>query len=199
MTKATWFTEFTFTPTQSERFWNRVEKTDECWIWRGPTSSVTGYGVFAVTGSSLGAHRAAYLDARGPIDLGLVLDHLCRNKRCVNPEHLEPVTPRENTLRSPIVCPPACSKGHPFTPENTRMYMSGNGTRTRHCLTCGRERAKRSMAAKRRRDGAVPWAERTHCGRGHELTPENTYVPPSKPNRRECRACKALTKAEREG
>ena len=77
-----------------ERFWARVEKTSGCWNWTGPLHG--GDGTFDGTG----AHRAAFQFVRGNIPEGLHLDHLCRNKACVNPEHLEPVTKRENTLRA---------------------------------------------------------------------------------------------------
>ena len=76
-----------------ERFWNKVNKTEGCWLWTAALSH--GYGRFGKGGA---AHRLAWEDRNGPIPEGLVLDHLCRVPRCVNPEHLEPVTHRENTL-----------------------------------------------------------------------------------------------------
>jgi hypothetical protein len=71
-----------------------------CWNWTGNTNKVTGYGyVYVGPGKQGIAHRAAYRELVGPIPAGLVLDHLCRNKRCVNPKHLEPVTQGENVRR----------------------------------------------------------------------------------------------------
>jgi hypothetical protein len=70
-----------------------------CWIWLLKTNK-TGYGYDNIEGRQVLAHRRYYEDARGPIPAGLQLDHLCRQRLCVNPDHLEPVTPLENTRRS---------------------------------------------------------------------------------------------------
>lgn len=182
-------TTLELTPDQVRRFWDRVDVTSMCWTWQGPLNQ-QGYGVFGFNGTSTMAHRASFMLCYGSIEPGLVIDHMCRNTSCVNPEHLDQVTPQENTRRSPIAYPARCVNGHEFSPENTAMYMHATGKRGRYCLICSRERAKESMRRHRRKNGAVPWAERTHCGKGHELTPENTYVPPKHPNRRECRTCK---------
>lgn len=85
-----------------ERFWEKVEKRgpDECWEWGGTVAD--GYGRFREGGfgsSPVRAHRVAYKLLVGPIPEGLVLDHLCENRGCVNPAHLEPVTNRENLRR----------------------------------------------------------------------------------------------------
>jgi hypothetical protein len=69
-----------------------------CWEWIGTCQS-NGYGAFAVAGKTLRAHRWAYEHFVGPIPVGLTIDHLCRNRTCVNPEHMEPVTSAENTRR----------------------------------------------------------------------------------------------------
>lgn len=86
----------------SDRFWSKVAKTETCWLWTASLDG-SGYGQFftRVEGQrkSNRAHRLAYELVVGPIPEGLVLDHLCRNPKCVNPEHLEPVTDRENILR----------------------------------------------------------------------------------------------------
>src|SRR5512144_125133 len=88
-------------PKQSvdERFWKKVEKRgdDECWEWKAYRKD--GYGLFAYYGAHIMAHRWSYERAHGPIPRHLTLDHLCRNRMCVNPAHLEVVTIRENTLR----------------------------------------------------------------------------------------------------
>lgn len=94
------------TPAMAERFWSRVDKGPDCWLWTGPVHKVNGYGMWTVrfedgTTGSLRPHRAAWRFARGPIPDGLTIDHLCRTKLCVNPSHLEPVPPAVNTARVP--------------------------------------------------------------------------------------------------
>ena len=93
------------------------------------------------------AHRVVYEILVGPIPVGLELDHLCRNRACVNPDHLEPVTTRTNLLRgySPWACRARqthCKRGHEFTPENT--YGTGDGRR--YCRTCRRAHHRESRA-----------------------------------------------------
>jgi hypothetical protein len=87
---------------KSDRFWSKVDihlTTDRCWNWMCyPTSN--GYGQFRVGKCRVSAHRVAYELAVGPIPDGLHIDHLCSNRLCMNPWHLEPVTVRENNLRS---------------------------------------------------------------------------------------------------
>lgn len=96
--------------TAEERFWHRVEKTDGCWNWTGPLNE-KGYGILADEGKhTVRAHRFAFELLVGPIPEGLHLDHKCKNKRCVRPDHLEPVTLQENTRRywagdTPTVAP----------------------------------------------------------------------------------------------
>jgi HNH endonuclease len=79
-----------------ERFWEKVEQGEGCWLWTGAIDR--GYGQFVWNGRKR-AHRVAYELIIGPIPEGLELDHLCRNKSCVRPEHLEPVTKAENIRR----------------------------------------------------------------------------------------------------
>lgn len=80
------------------RFWTKVEKTASCWIWRAATNP-KGYGVFVWEKGSGArvAHRLAYEQIRGSIPAGMVLDHLCWNRACVNPDHLRPVSSRANS------------------------------------------------------------------------------------------------------
>lgn len=124
-----------------ERFWNKVNKTESCWNWTSATNGF-GYGLFWSFGKMVTAHRFSYELARGPIPKGLTLDHLCRNTICVNPDHLEPVTMRENILRgqSPTAINARksyCVNGHELTDENLiKMKLLQYGCRC--CKICQR-------------------------------------------------------------
>lgn len=89
--------------TADERFWRWVERGEGCWLWLASTDT-KGYGLFGAEGKLSKAHRYAYELLVGPIPEGLVLDHLCRVRHCVNPDHLEPVTTYENILRGEGAC-----------------------------------------------------------------------------------------------
>lgn len=85
-------------PKTLERFWSKVERTGTCWIWKGSITD-DGYGRFEYNYKHIKAHRFAFEITKYEIPKGLDLDHLCRNRSCVNPEHLEPVTRKENLRR----------------------------------------------------------------------------------------------------
>lgn len=125
-----------------------------CIVWTGALRE--GYGAIHHKGRMLRAHRVAYQLLVGPIPEGLVLDHLCRNRRCINPHHLEPVTMRVNTMRSPIApstinaLKTHCPKDHEYTPENT--YRRANGHRG--CRACGRIAARDRYARQMTATGA---------------------------------------------
>lgn len=136
--------------TAEERYWPKVERRedDECWPWLGYLNR-DGYGQFRGNGEVL-SHRFGYAVTVGPIPEGLTLDHLCRNRACQNPAHLEPVTMRENALRGngfPAVnaAKTRCKRGHEFTPENTYIYRAHNFT-SRVCRACRREASRRWRA-----------------------------------------------------
>jgi len=117
-----------------DRFWARVEPTGFCWEWVGGLDT-NGYGRVKVpdTHAASKAHRVAYELLVGPIPGGLVIDHLCRNTRCVNPDHLEPVTSGENTRRGlPAMPRPTCARGHEWTEENI-FPKPGGGRECRQC------------------------------------------------------------------
>lgn len=131
------------------KFWSKVDVRSglDCWQWRASQLSDTGYGQFGVERNGgwtmAPAHRVAYELIIGPIPEGLVIDHLCRNRLCVNPYHLEPVTNAENLRRgngwSGINARKAfCVHGHEFTPENT--YVGAKG---RSCRACNRAKEQR--------------------------------------------------------
>jgi hypothetical protein len=111
-----------------------------CWIWCGYIDK-HGYGQWSAYRKTYRAHRYMYEIAVGPIADGLTLDHLCGEKRCVNPEHLEPVTAAENSSRAAArTRGNYCFKGHELTPENTYNAPNGN----RQCRTCQRAAWRRS-------------------------------------------------------
>lgn len=121
-----------------DRFWERVDKTESCWLWTGALHK--GYGRIQNAGVDHQAHRFSYELHVGPIPDGLVLDHLCRVRHCVNPAHLEPVANGENVRRGegPFMQnarKETCVRGHDFTPENTKRRQNG----ARVCRTCQRD------------------------------------------------------------
>lgn len=132
------------------------EPNSGCWLWLGGVGR-GGYGLIKVHGKARMAHRVMYELRRGPIPDGLVLDHLCRTPCCVNPDHLEPVTERENILRGRGLAADNarkefCAHGHPLDVERT--YAASGGLRTgRQCRTClrraGRDYWARKQARKR--------------------------------------------------
>ncbi|GAA2629859.1 hypothetical protein GCM10009863_51610 [Streptomyces axinellae] len=171
------------------------QQEDGCVRWTGYVSQL-GYGAFSVNGQRVLAHRFVYELIVGPIPDGYHIDHLCHNRdesceggneclhrRCVNPDHLEPVTVLENLRRSPHTPygkPPktACIHGHALTDDNVYVFRSG----VRKCKRCTEEQQK-----ERYRKAHPPKPERRFCGKGHEMTEENTY---RYGNRRICRQCR---------
>lgn len=132
--------------TAEERFWEKVVKSDGCWIFTGHLNN-HGYGTFGITHDDrIYAHRYSYQLAYGPIPEGLVIDHICRTPPCVNPSHMEAVTQRENVYRgkSYLFHPKThCKHGHELTEGNVYRRPDTGG---RQCLTCVTRRNRNRYA-----------------------------------------------------
>lgn len=135
-------------PKFSRKPYYRVEPSG-CWTWLREIDT-KGYGMYRFQGNEpyvKRAHRWVYEQHRGPIPTGLELDHLCRVKACVNPDHLEPVTHAENVRRA--MTRTECRRGHPFTPENELWRKHG-----RTCRTCFQAANRRYYARKYGKEAA---------------------------------------------
>lgn len=136
--------------TYLQRFFPKIQYADKktgCWNWS--STKRAGYGLFKLDGKNVSAHRLSYNLFKGSISPELELDHLCRNRACVNPAHLEPVSHQQNCERGNIglfsSSKTHCPQGHEYQGEN--LYVNPN-TGRRTCRSCHRENTKLS---KRRR------------------------------------------------
>lgn len=138
-------------PKDLRRIFSKIKIVDSgCWEWQGTWRS-DGYSNFGIGGRNYYVHRLMYDWLRDEIRNGWVIDHLCRNLKCVNPFHLEPVTSAENLRRSPLT--PAgqthCKRGHAFTEENTIRRSSPSAPK-RRCKTCYQAQLRRVRDARRK-------------------------------------------------
>lgn len=179
-------------PWYCERFWNKVEaRANGCWEWTGCVCGRDGYGRFMLDGASRGSHRVALALFGRDIPPGLEVDHLCRNRGCVNPVHLEIVTHKCNTLRG--LAPSAnqarrshCVYGHALIADASRPGR-------RVCAECRMRRYRRQVVRRR----SVHWPDPIRvslCGYA-----QRAARPPSQmaalPDAVTCRACNNLLAA----
>jgi hypothetical protein len=121
--------------TPEQRFWSKVDSSGDCWLWTGALEP-SGYARFVAEGEKVYIHRYAYEWVIGPIPEGLTIDHLCRVRHCVRPDHLEAVTHRENLRRSPTQVTTVnarktlCPRGHQYSGRDARGW--------RECRECRR-------------------------------------------------------------
>lgn len=178
----------------AERWRDHIKVEGDCWVWQG--SIARGYGrTTDGQDNEFFVHRAVYELLVGPIPADRELDHLCRNRACCNPDHVEAVAHLVNVQRGESGVnnrsKTHCVHGHEFTPENTIRRGS-----YRACRECGRRAVRAYMRKKR---GTAPDAvhnrDKTHCKHGHEFTPENTRTDGK--GRRNCRSCERLRSARR--
>jgi len=125
-----------------DRFWNKVDKTDSCWLWTGAKSS-SGYGHLNINKKTIKAHRFSYEMHFGKFDLNKIILHSCDNPLCVNPAHLSLGTKKDNGAdmasknRAYNQKKTHCPKGHEYTEENTYVFISPSTNKSRRqCRQC---------------------------------------------------------------
>jgi hypothetical protein len=129
--------------TWQESFFAKVNKTDTCWLWTAGLRD--GYGSFWANSKNNFAHKYLYEKIHGKLKKGIVLDHRCRVRKCVNPKHVRPVTRRKNVLENSEALAALnakkthCLNGHPFTESS--IYRRKDGKIHRVCRPCANARA----------------------------------------------------------
>lgn len=162
-----------------DRVAEKIDFTDDCWIWTACRDE-KNYGRIGVNGKSKYAHRVLYELIVDQVSSGLELDHLCRNPPCVNPDHLEPVTHKINSLRGDVWKRKAthCPKDHPYDKKNTYILPSTGERKCRRCMA--------DYKARKLRAAGVPERSKTHCKNGHSFE-EYSFV--RSDGHRRCKLC----------
>src|ERR1700676_5168759 len=127
----------TVSRTIEQRFWNKVNKTDTCWLWTGSKGQWV-HGQFWNGKRLINAHRISYEWNVGKIPAGLTIDHICRNPPCVNPSHLQAITMRDNILLGSKAQNTHCPKNHPFEGHNVIWVKT-----SRMCRICKQDKDRR--------------------------------------------------------
>jgi len=131
-----------------------IEDVNGCWCWTGNLNR-DGYAYFKFDGRFTSVHRASYEEFVGSIPDGMDIDHLCRVRDCVNPDHLEPVSHVENCARGSRAQATHCMNGHEFTEVNTYRRKDGRSVNSRRCRQCLSAAQRRCQARKREKAGAL--------------------------------------------
>ena len=172
-----------------KRLMSRVVKSeDSCWVWNG--ALVRGYGVINIAGKTEYVHRVVFAASGKKFDTRLTLDHKCRNPRCVNPDHLEPVTRSENVRRMNSAQPrDRCRKGH--------LYSEVGKTKSGSCIQCyenSPSRKRNSSSPQKPYRQLVRTDSQTHCSNGHEYARVGRFL---SGNCRQCQADKDSKRGKR--
>ena len=169
------------------RFTKKIKLCDSgCREWQAQIGN-HGYGVFYAQNKCMLAHRYSYEATLNDIPAGYQIDHLCKNRKCVNPEHLEPVTQTENIARGNagkyLKDKTHCRNGHEYAGENLLIVNNGKSRACRICVNKSRKKYRDAHKDK----NIICNRDKIKCKYGHGYTESNTYI--RKNGSRECRTC----------